>query len=84
MDTNTITKWNIPTANSHPSSVEFDSTTGNLYFIESNANTIARLIPFSGEFTEWKLQEKPSAIEIDSAGNIHYIDENGSKIVRMD
>jgi virginiamycin B lyase len=84
VDTNTITKWNIPTANSHPSSVEFDSTTGNLYFIESNANTIARLIPFSGEFTEWKLQEKPSAIEIDSAGNIHYIDENGSKIVRMD
>jgi streptogramin lyase len=84
VETNLVSTWNIPTANSLPTSIEFDSTTGNVYFIESNSNTIARLVPFSSEFTEWKLQEKPSAIEIDSAGNIHYIDENGSKIVRMD
>jgi virginiamycin B lyase len=84
VNTNTITKWNIPTANSLPTSVKFDSTTGNVYFIESNANTIGRLTPVSSEFTEWKLQEKPSTIEIDSAGSVHYIDESGSKIVRMD
>jgi virginiamycin B lyase len=84
VNTNTITKWNIPTANSLPTSIKFDSTTGNVYFIESNANTIGRLTPVSSEFTEWKLQEKPSTIEIDSAGSVHYIDESGSKIVRMD
>ena len=84
VDSNTITEWNVPTANSLPNSIKFDSTTGNVYFIESNANTIGRLAPFSNEFTEWKLPEKPSAIEIDSAGSIHYVDENGSKIVRMD
>jgi streptogramin lyase len=84
VDTNAITTWNVPTVNSLPTSLEFDSTSGNVYFIESNSNTIGRLIPFSSEFTEWKLQEKPSAIEIDSAGNIHYVDENGTKIVRMD
>ncbi len=84
VNTNTITKWNIPTANSLPTSIKFDSTTGNVYFIESNANTIGRLTPVSSEFTEWKLQEKPSTIEIDSAGSVHYIDETGSKIVRMD
>jgi virginiamycin B lyase len=84
VNTNTITEWNIPTPNSLPSSIKFDGSTGNVYFIESNANTIGRLVPFSGEFTEWKLQEKPSSIEIDSAGNIHYIDSNGTNIIRMD
>ncbi len=82
--TNLITEWDIPTANSLPTSIKFDRTTGNVYFIESNSNTIGRLAPFSSEFTEWNLQEKPSDIEVDSAGNIHYIDENGTKIVRMD
>jgi len=82
--TNLITEWNIPTANSLPTSIKFDATTGSVYFIESNSNTIGRLVPFSNAFTEWNLQEKPSDIEIDSAGNIHYIDENGTKIVRMD
>ncbi len=81
---NTITEWNIPTANSLPNSIKFDSSTGNVYFIESNSNTIGRLTPFSSEFTEWKFQEKPSTIDIDSAGSVHYIDANGSKIVRMD
>jgi virginiamycin B lyase len=82
--TNLITEWNIPTANSLPTSIKFDRTTGNVYFIESNSNTIGRLAPFSSEFTEWNLQEKPSDIEVDSSGSIHYIDENGTKIVRMD
>jgi virginiamycin B lyase len=82
--TNLVTEWNIPTPNSLPTSIKFDRTTGSVYFIESNSNTIGRLAPFSDEFTEWNVQEKPSAIEIDSAGSIHYIDENGSKIVRMD
>ena len=82
--TNLVTEWNIPTANSLPTSIKFDRTSGNVYFIESDSNTIGRLAPFSSEFTEWNLGEKPSDIEIDSAGNIHYIDENGSKIVRMD
>ena len=81
---NTITEWNIPTANSLPNSIKFDSSTGNVYFIESNSNTIGRLTPFSSEFTEWKFQGKPSTIDIDSAGSVHYIDANGSKIVRMD
>jgi len=31
-----------------------------------------------------ELAKKPSDIKIDYSGNIHYIDENGSKIVRMD
>ncbi len=82
--TNLVTEWNIPTVNSLPTSIKFDRTTGNVYFIESNSNTIGRLAPFSSEFTEWNLEKKPSDIEIDSAGNIHYIDEKGSNIVRMD
>ncbi len=82
--TNLVTQWDVPTPNSHPTSIKFDRTTGNVYFIESNSNTIGRLAPFSSEFTEWKLQEKPVALEVDSAGNVHYINENGTKIVRMD
>jgi virginiamycin B lyase len=82
--TNLITEWNIPTANSLPTSIKFDPSTGTVYFVESNSNKIGRLVPFYNEFTEWNLQEKPYDIEIDSAGSIHYIDENGTKMVRMD
>jgi virginiamycin B lyase len=82
--TNLITEWNIPTANSLPTSIKFDPSTGTVYFVESNSNKIGRLVPFYNEFTEWNLQEKPYDIEIDSAGSIHYIDGNGTKMVRMD
>ncbi len=82
--TNLITEWDIPTANSLPTSVKFDVSTGSVYFIESNANSIGRLVLFYNKFTEWDLQEKPYAIEIDSSGNIHYIDDKGTKMVRMD
>ncbi|HYF99633.1 MAG TPA: hypothetical protein VD815_06045 [Candidatus Saccharimonadales bacterium] len=82
--TNLITQWDLPTANSFPTSVKFDPSTGSVYFVESNTNKIGRLLPFYNEFTEWSLQEKPYNIEIDSSGSLHYIVENGTKIVRMD
>ena len=97
--TNTITEWAIQSNSSDSSagnnsatsdnirqfnSLNVDPSNGDVYFIESNSNTIGRLTPFSSEFTEWKFQEKPSTIDIDSAGSVHYIDANGSKIVRMD
>ena len=80
----TITLWDIPTANSFPTSVKFDPSTGSVYFVESNTNKIGGLLPFQSEFTEWKLNEKPNIIEVDSAGSIYYINENGTKLVRMD
>ena len=82
--TNLITEYYIPTANSFPTSVKFDPSTGSVYFVESNTNKIGRLLPFQSEFTEWKLNEKPNIIEVDSAGSIYYINENGTKLVRMD
>jgi virginiamycin B lyase len=82
--TNLVTEWDIPTPNSLPTSVKFDPSTGSVYFVESNSNKIGRLLPFHNEFTEWNLMEKPSNIEIDTSGNLHYIVGNGTKIVRMD
>ena len=82
--TNLVTEWDIPTFNSLPTSVKFDPSTGSVYFVESNSNKIGRLLPFYNDFTEWTLMEKTSNIEIDSSGNLHYIDDNGTKIVRMD
>ena len=81
-----IKSWALPLPDNQSSGFALTSSfSGNeIYFADSNANTIGRLIPFSSEITEWKLQEKPSYIEIDSAGSVHYIDENGTKIVRLD
>ena len=51
--TNTITLWDIPTANSFPTSVKFDPSTGGVYFVESNTNKIGRLVPETNTITEW-------------------------------
>ena len=81
--TNTITEWNIPTNSSMPVSIKFDSSTGNVYFTESSSNKIGRLVPINNEFTEWSLQEEPVVINVDSAGSIHFIDNNGTRIYRL-
>ena len=41
---NTITEWDIPTANSLLTSITYHPS-GDVYFIESNSNTIGRLDP---------------------------------------
>ncbi len=81
--TNMITEWNIPTTNSLPSSIKFDPSTGNVYFIESNSNKIGRLVPSTNAITEWNLQEKPIIMDVDSAGNVHFIDKKGTRIFRL-
>jgi virginiamycin B lyase len=55
----------------------------NAYFVESNSNKIGRLVPATNTITEWSLQEKPAVINVDSAGSIHFIDKNGTRIYRL-
>ena len=101
VNTNTITLWNIPTANSLPTSIKYHSS-GNVYFIESNANTIGRLAPQTNTITEWAIQSNSSAssagnnsaandnirqfnsLDIDpSNGNVYFIESNANTIGRL-
>jgi virginiamycin B lyase len=81
--TNTITEWGIPTSSSLPTAIDFDPSTGNVYFVESGANKIGRFVPSNGEFTEWALQGKPGVIDVDSSGNIHFMDIDGNGLSRL-
>ena len=81
--TNTITEWTIPTNASLPTSIEFDPSTGNVYFIESNSNKIGRLVPLNTDYTNWTLDKHPAIIDVDSSGNIHYLDETLEILGRM-
>ena len=67
----------------HAHSIDFDPSTGNVYFVENNANKIGRLVPSNGDFTEWSLTEKAGVIDVDSSGNVHMIDAKGNKISRL-
>ena len=52
--TNTITEWNIPTDNSGPKDLVFDSVSS-VYFIESKANKIGRFDVTNAKFYEYKI-----------------------------
>ncbi len=68
--TNTITLWDIPTANSFPTSVKFDPSTGSVYFIESNSSKIGRLAPETNAVTEWSLQSNSSDSSVGNSSGI--------------
>jgi streptogramin lyase len=72
-ETNTITEWDIPTANSFPISIAYHPS-GNVYFIEGNSNKIGRLVPETNTITEWTIQSNSSSGL--SAGNNSGIGNN--------
>ncbi|HET6588537.1 MAG TPA: hypothetical protein VFG45_00060 [Candidatus Nitrosocosmicus sp.] len=86
-ETNTITEWDIPTANSFPISIAYHPS-GNVYFIEDNSNKIGRLVPETNTITEWTIQSNSTNIKsmaLGFAGNeeIYYVDSDSNKIGRI-
>src|SRR5690606_8361734 len=80
-ETNTITEWTIQSNTSSLTagnnsgttdnvrqfdSLSIDPSNGNVYFIESNSNTIGRLVPETNTITEWTIQSNTSSL---TAGN---------------
>jgi virginiamycin B lyase len=81
--TNTITEWSIQTDTNNMKELTLGFSANEVYFVESNSNKIGRLVPATNTITEWSIQEKPAVINVDSAGSIHFIDKNGTRIYRL-
>ncbi len=70
-----ITEWTLPGNSSKPAGIAFDSTTGNIYFADSGANKIGRLVPTTNVITEWNIDKSPLALSVTPGGSIYYIDD---------
>ena len=85
-----ITQWTLPTNSSNNPGfryIAFDLTSGSVYFIENNGNTVGRLVPSTNTFTEWTLPTKSNAVSILSPGFegiIYFSESNANKIGRLE
>jgi len=66
-------EWAIPTNSSGPIGIQFDPSSGKLYFAENNTKKIGRLDLSTNSFTEWSIDVTPSIISVDSQGNVYFV-----------
>jgi len=85
ISSNTATKWLVPTINSQTLGIDVDAS-GTVYFTETSANKIGRLVPSTNTITEWLLPtptNSPTRLKIDSSGSVFVGVFGGPNFLRL-
>ncbi len=83
-----IKSWNLPMSSNQNSDFALTSSfSGNeIYYVDSNSNTIGRLVPETNTITEWNIptvNSLPTSVVYHPSGSIYFIESNSSKIGRL-
>ncbi|MDN5846459.1 MAG: hypothetical protein L0H53_09320, partial [Candidatus Nitrosocosmicus sp.] len=85
-----IKSWGLPMSSNQNQNSDFavtSSFSGNeIYYVDSNSNTIGRLVPATNTITEWNIptpNSLPTSVIYHPSGNVYFIESNSSKIGRL-